>query len=213
MSAQAATAMDRMYRYQRHFYDLTRKHYLLGRDRLLRDLNVQPGQTVLEIGCGTGRNLICAAELYPQARFYGVDVSAAMLDTARAAIDKAGLADRISVAQADATDFNPHSVFGIAAFDRVFISYALSMIPPWQQAFAHAATLVAAGGSLHLVDFGDGADLPGWFRKALLAWLDMFHVTPRTNLATEVAHLSSLRGLPHRFTALYGGYAALAQIG
>ena len=29
-----AEQMDRMYRYQRHIYDLTRKYYLLGRDRI-----------------------------------------------------------------------------------------------------------------------------------------------------------------------------------
>ena len=30
----AAVAMDRMYRWQRHIYDVTRKYYLLGRDAL-----------------------------------------------------------------------------------------------------------------------------------------------------------------------------------
>jgi S-adenosylmethionine-diacylgycerolhomoserine-N-methlytransferase len=39
--------MDRMYRMQRYFYDLTRKYYLLGRDRLLTELDVQPGERVL----------------------------------------------------------------------------------------------------------------------------------------------------------------------
>ena len=46
--------MDKVYRRQRHFYDLTRKYYLLGRDRLVRQLNAKPGERVIEIGCGTG---------------------------------------------------------------------------------------------------------------------------------------------------------------
>jgi S-adenosylmethionine-diacylgycerolhomoserine-N-methlytransferase len=37
-----ATAMDRMYRHARHIYDLTRKPYLLGRDRLIAELGSIP---------------------------------------------------------------------------------------------------------------------------------------------------------------------------
>ena len=52
-----AEAMDAMYRYQRHIYDLTRKYYLFGRDRMIDRLAVPEGGTVLEVACGTGRNL------------------------------------------------------------------------------------------------------------------------------------------------------------
>ena len=58
--------MDRMYRLQRYFYDITRKYYLLGRDRLLREMDLAPDARVLEIGCGTARNLICLARQRPQ---------------------------------------------------------------------------------------------------------------------------------------------------
>ncbi len=47
--------MDRVYRRQRHFYDATRKYYLLGRDPMIAGLKPPPGAAVLEIGCGTGR--------------------------------------------------------------------------------------------------------------------------------------------------------------
>ena len=50
MNDQAAQ-MDAIYRFQRHFYDLTRKPYLLGRDTLIRELAVPPSGTILEIGC------------------------------------------------------------------------------------------------------------------------------------------------------------------
>src|SRR5436190_741980 len=49
--------MDRVYRRQRHIYDLSRKFFLLGRDRLIGALKPPPGGQVLEIGCGTARNL------------------------------------------------------------------------------------------------------------------------------------------------------------
>ena len=63
--------MDRMYHLQRHFYDATRKYYLLGRDQLLRELNVRPGETVLEVGCGTGRNLVILAKRLDQPYRFG----------------------------------------------------------------------------------------------------------------------------------------------
>ena len=61
----AAALMDRMYRRQRHIYDLSRKFYLLGRDEAIARLRPAPGDKVLEIGCGTGRNLIKLAQAYP----------------------------------------------------------------------------------------------------------------------------------------------------
>ncbi len=60
-----AEAMDGIYRWQRWIYDLTRKYYLLGRDRLIADLDAADGASVLEIGWGTGRNLVAAARRYP----------------------------------------------------------------------------------------------------------------------------------------------------
>src|SRR6516164_1978803 len=75
--------MNRTYRHQRHFYDFTRKYYLLGRDRLIAHLAPHTGDAVLEIGCGTGCNLTTAAVRYPDARMYGIDVSTEMLTSRR----------------------------------------------------------------------------------------------------------------------------------
>ena len=76
--------MDDMYRMQRHIYDLTRRYYLFGRDRLIEDLGALPGETVCEVGCGTGRNLVLLARRYPETRFMGLDASEEMLKSARA---------------------------------------------------------------------------------------------------------------------------------
>jgi len=134
-----AARMDAMYRLQRHIYDLTRKPYLLGRDVLIGELAIPSGGSVLEIGCGTARNLICIARRYPGARCFGVDVSAAMLATAGNSIGREKLGNRIRLAQADATAFDPAQLFGIARFDRVVISYALSMIPDWESVLRAAS--------------------------------------------------------------------------
>jgi|SRR5579863_594844 len=203
----AAALMDRMYRGQRHIYDATRKYYLLGRDALIGDVRAQPGDAALEIGCGTGRNLIALARAYPEARCYGLDVSAEMLKSAKAAVERKGLAGRIALAQADATSFDPEALFGRAAFDRIVISYALSMIPPWREALSRALDVLAPGGALHIVDFGDMAGLPAPFKAALRRWLAAFEVSPRQTLPAELRTMAEARGMTSESTAPYRGYA------
>ena len=109
-----AALMDGVYRWQRHIYDATRKYYLLGRDRMIAGLHVPPGGSVLELGCGTGRNLLLAARRYPDARLHGLDISAAMLETADAALSRRGLRGRVALARADATRFDAEVLFGKA---------------------------------------------------------------------------------------------------
>lgn len=199
--------MNRMYRHQRRLYDVTRKYYLLGRDRVVDDLNAGPGERVLEIGCGTARNLIRAAKRYPQTRFCGIDVSTEMLTTASQAIDRAGLAARVEVAIADATDFCPRALFGTDAFEHVFISYSLSMIPDWDAAVDSALGVLAPGGALQIVDFGDQRGLPGAFRRGLRRWLAQFHVIPRDELEQALVRRSLQRNGRLSVRRPYRGYA------
>ena len=177
-----AALMDGVYRRQRHIYDLTQKYYLLGRDRLIARLDPPAGGSVLEIGCGTGRNLIAAARAHPDATYFGIDISSEMLATARENVRRAGLSDRIALGRGDAACFDPEALFERAAFDRVFFSYSLSMIPAWREALRHAATMVAPDGRILVVDFGQQERMPKWFRAGLFAWLVRFHVTPRAEL-------------------------------
>jgi S-adenosylmethionine-diacylgycerolhomoserine-N-methlytransferase len=174
--------MDRVYRLQRHVYDATRKYYLLGRDDLIAGLNPCPGDAVLELGCGTGRNLVLAAKTYPGARYFGLDISGEMLDTARRSAARNRLGGTISFGKADASAFDPVALFGRGGFDRVFMSYAVSMIPPWKAALCKGLDLLNPGGSLHIVDFGQQENLPAAFKSALHWWLGEFHVTPRAQL-------------------------------
>ena len=104
------------------------------------------------------------------------------------------------------------TLFGRAAFDRVLVSYALSMIPPWREALAQAIDVVADGGALQIVDFGDQAGLPRLLRAGLRRWLAAFDVTPRDALGDEVAALAQERGARARAFALYGGYAVRATV-
>ena len=213
LPASHAELMDGVYRWQRHIYDLTRKYYLLGRDRLIDGLDVPQGGTVLELGCGTGRNIVLAARRYPNARFFGLDISAEMLETANAAIAREGLSGKVKLARGDATDFDAKELFGVEHFDRVFVSYSLSMIPGWEKTVSAALAALAPRGSLHVVDFGQQEGLPRWFRGLLRGWLKKFHVTPRTSLRDVLESESQSADATFRFRTLYRGYAYLGVIG
>lgn len=198
--------MDQTYRYQRLIYDATRKYYLLGRDHLIAGMNVQPGERVLEVACGTGRNLDLIRKRYPDAQLFGLDISEQMLTTARAKLG----AD-VSLAQGDACQFDANALFDVDGFDHVILSYSLSMIPDWQGALREAKRQLVPGGQLHVVDFGDSSGLPSWFQRGLLAWLARFHVSPRTTLEPVMRELArdageiTVEGMFRKY-AIYGHF-------
>jgi S-adenosylmethionine-diacylgycerolhomoserine-N-methlytransferase len=204
--------MNRIYRHQRYVYNVTRKYYLLGRDRLIADMCARDGARVLEIGCGTGRNLIMTARKYPGALCFGIDLSTEMLETATRAIERAGFASRVRVAHADATQFDPGQLFGTDQFDRIFISYSLSMIPPWQGVIDRAIAHLAPGGELRIVDFGGQERLPAVFRRLLWRWLGAFHVAPRDDLEAVLKTRAAAAGATLTFARPYRGYAQYAVV-
>ena len=209
---EATRRMNRMYRRQRHIYDATRRYYLLGRDRLIAGLQLAAGESVLEIGCGTGRNLVLAARLHPGARFFGIDVSTEMLTSAISSILRRGLTHRIRVAHGDGTVFDPQALFGMQSFDHVFVSYSLSMIPDWRRVLEAAASHLKPGGRLHIVDFGDQERLPGVVRTLLLRWLAMFDVTPRDDLERVLSAMAHTSGANLEFERPFRGYAQYAVL-
>jgi|ERR1700686_4620619 S-adenosylmethionine-diacylgycerolhomoserine-N-methlytransferase len=207
---EATSRMNRMYRRQRHIYDGTRRYYLLGRDRLISGLQPAPGSNVLEIGCGTGRNLVLAAGLYPEARFFGIDVSTEMLTSAISAVSRRGMTGRVRVAHGDGTGFDPRLLFGLPSFDHVMISYSLSMIPDWRGVLHAAARRLTAGGRLHVVDFGNQERLPATARALLLRWLRIFDVTPRDDLEAVLAAMAEGIKAELKFERPFRGYAQSA---
>ncbi|MEM9249221.1 MAG: methyltransferase domain-containing protein [Pseudomonadota bacterium] len=200
-SASHGALMDDVYRFQRLIYDVTRKYYLLGRDRLIDTMGAEPGETVLEVACGTGRNLAKIHARYPGATLFGLDISEQMLTTARRK-----LGDKATLAQADACAFDPEALFGVAQFDHIVLSYSLSMIPDWEWALREALRHLKPGGTLHIVDFGDQGALPAWFKRMLRAWLRRFHVAPRDRLP-NVAQAVAQGGTQVAHRSLYKGYA------
>ena len=196
--------MDQVYRHQRYIYDLTRKYYLFGRDRLIRKLALKPGERVVEVGCGTARNLIAIARRYPQTQLFGLDASQEMLKTAAEAVRRAGLEERIKLAHGYAEALTPAMFGEKEPFSRAVFSYSLSMIPQWEQALKAAAKVLRSDGLIHIVDFGDMTSLGRIGRGALLWWLSRFHVAPRAELlhTLELREGGSLEVLPGRYAFL-----------
>ncbi len=204
-----AALMDRIYRRQRYIYDFTRKYYLFGRDRLIRQLALKPGARVIEVGCGTARNLVKIARRYPGVKLYGLDASSEMLSTAAQSLAQAGLTGEVKLIQAYAEALSP-ALFGeTAPFDAVVFSYSLSMIPDWKQALRSASASLAPGGTVHIVDFGDLKGLGRPVEWALRTWLALFHVAPREELLTtlEVASRGELVLLSGRYAFVLSGTA------
>jgi len=199
--------MDQVYRGQRHIYDATRKYFLFGRDRLIEELDCRPGQAVLEVGCGTGRNLHRIGQRWPGVTLHGLDISSEMLKNARRR-----LGETAHLTLADAAAFEPQDLFVRAGFDRVVLSFTLSMIPDWEAALAQAARALAPGGSLHAVDFGDLRGIPSPARKALRGWLTKFHVAPRPTLGLEAANLAAASGMAIAATRGPLGYYQIVRL-
>ena len=202
-----AALMDSIYRGQKYIYDFTRKYYLFGRDDLIRGLDCKPGDGVLEIACGTGRNLAKVQHAYPGTKLFGIDISAEMLKSAAAKLGTNAI-----LAPADARQFDAQAMLGWPTFDRVILSYSVSMIPDWDTALRHAATLVAPGGSLHVVDFGSYSARPGLGPRVLKWWLKQFHVSPRLDLPDVAKQLGSQPGWRREGRDGMGGYYRLERL-
>ena len=207
----AAALMDRMYRRQRHIYDLSRKFYLLGRDEAIAGLRAAARRQ------GARDRLRHRA----QSRQAGADLSQGASVRSRRVAGNAG--ERVGRrrrapgfppaspwGRGTPTAFDPEALFGHAEFERVMISYALSMIPPWRDALERAVDVLAPGGSLHVVDFGACAGLPGPFSAGLRRWLAAFDVSPRDDLSDALQALSADRGLTCGIEPLFRAYAVLA---
>jgi S-adenosylmethionine-diacylgycerolhomoserine-N-methlytransferase len=211
-AATAAEKMDRQYRFQRHIYDYTRTHYLFWRQRLIADLKPRRGGSIVEVACGTGWNLLRAAECYPASPLYGFDISREMLATSRSSIARRGIAGRVVLAEGDATAFDLGQMFGLEKADRIFISYALSMIPDWPATVECAVSQLAAGGQLHIVDFGRMDRMSSLPRAAFLRFLAHYNVTPRRDLEVVLQAAAKRHGLSITFEEMRSGYTAYALL-
>jgi S-adenosylmethionine-diacylgycerolhomoserine-N-methlytransferase len=144
-----AERLERFYRPQAGNYDAFRERLLQGRREMIELLAPPDGAVVIELGAGTGRNAEYFGErLLDFAHVELVDLCPALLEQARR---RWALQPRVRIIEADATTYRP-----LQPADRVYFSYALTMMPQWRDALANALDMLRPGGLLGVVDF----DLP-----------------------------------------------------
>ncbi len=165
------SAVQRFYRFHATVYDSTRWMILHGRRRAAAALDLHPGASVLEVGCGTGLNFPYVLEhLDPAAgRLVGLDFSADMLARAERRIARSAWPN-VELVQGDATTMQLGRLF-----DAVFFAYSLTMIPQWPAAIERAAEHLVPGGRLVVLDF---SRFDGWgpLAPVMRAWLRLNHV-------------------------------------
>ena len=94
------------------------------RRRGLELLNIQEGETVLEVGSGTGYALVEIARAVGETgRAYGVDVTPQMLALAQKRLDRKGLAERVELREGDARDMS----YEDDKFDAVYMAATLEL--------------------------------------------------------------------------------------
>lgn len=174
----ANRALQRYYQLHSRIYDATRWSFLFGRNAIVeRAADVVAPRRILEVGCGTGKNLHALAQRFPNAELAGIDLSGEMLDIARRKL--APLGERIQLHQ--------HAYSSALAqgdgFDLVLFSYALSMFNPgWETAVDAASHDLSSNGVIAVVDFHNSRF--GAFRK----WMGVNHVRMDGHLLPVLTH-------------------------
>jgi demethylmenaquinone methyltransferase/2-methoxy-6-polyprenyl-1,4-benzoquinol methylase len=119
--AQAKESYDKMSLYYDLFAGVFEEKY---RNLGLKRLNITRGETVLEIGFGTGHCLKQMAEAVgEEGRVHGIDISSGMLAVSRRRLEKAGLWDRVELTCDDAMKMP----YANDQFDAVFSSFNLEL--------------------------------------------------------------------------------------
>jgi len=166
-------------------YDLLVWLLTLGRERVFREkvvrlARLQPGEAVLDIGCGTGTLAIAAKRhVGPTGTVYGIDASPKMLERAGKKARKAGVEIVLKNAMAQALPFPD------AHFDAVLTTVMLHHLPrkARQQCATEMRRVLKPGGRVLAVDFG----LATRERKGILAH---FHRHGHVKLPDMISLLS-----------------------
>ena len=190
----ALDSLHRYYRWHAHFYDATRWAFLFGRRELIHSAaeRLRP-RRILEVGCGTGRNLVELARCFPDAQIVGLDLSADMLSKARKKVET--YRPRVSLREG-AYNF---PISSGNPFDLIVLSYCLSMINP---GFAEVLRIcdqdLSSRGHLALVDFHDTQF--NWFRN----WMGLNHVRMDGQILAALKE-AKLHLHPCKVGSAYGG--------
>lgn len=132
---------------------------------------LQPGQVVLDAGCGTGTLTLLIKQTEPGAMVYGLDMDFQALNIAQEKIGKAGEIITLQLGSATCLPYPD------ASFDRVFASLLLHHLTRQdkQQALREAFRVLKPGGELHVADFGAPHDAGMWLISWFARWFEEIH--------------------------------------
>jgi S-adenosylmethionine-diacylgycerolhomoserine-N-methlytransferase len=136
----------RHYKKDALIYDFNRRFFLFGRNRLIKQIGgVLNPASILEIGCGTGINLVKLNKLFPNSRIVGLDVSPDMLSVARSKLTQISNITLINEM------FDQHT--SLPKFDLILCSYTASTVPDLPLFLSVIKTHLADQGHFACVDF------------------------------------------------------------
>ena len=129
---------------------------------------ISPGETVVDIGCGAGTDLLLAARRAgPNGRAIGIDMTEAMRDLALASASAARLSN-VEVHLGDATALPLPD----AGADVVISNGVLNLVPEKEKAFTEIRRVLRPGGRLQLGDIVLGAPISQEERGNVGLWAD-----------------------------------------
>ena len=155
------------YRKKAKHYDITSRLYPVPcypqrtqRLRAVHALGLRPGDTVVDIACGTGLNFpLLEKDIGPGGRIVGVDLTDAMLARAQDRVKANGWSN-VSLVQADAAGFDFP-----AGIDAVLSTYAMTQVPECADVIAHGAKALPGGGRWVVLDLKVPGSTPGWLAQ------------------------------------------------
>ena len=146
-----AERMNGYYRFHAKIYDLSRCTFLFGRRKIIDNLPFPEKDVlnILEIGCGTGKNLAYIAQRFPNAQMIGVDISTDMIAQAKKKMRR--YAERTKLLEmpygGENLDFKEKQ-------DVILFSYCLTMVnPDFEKLATQAQRDLQPGGIIAVVDF------------------------------------------------------------
>jgi len=172
-------AIQELYRKRARNYDFTANlYYLIGfrevnyRKKAIAQLALNPGDTVVEIGCGTGLNFSYLRDTVgDNGHIFGVDLTDAMLQQAKDRISAHGW-NNIELQHGDAALYQfPTPLHG------VFSSFALTLVPEYESVIANAYNALQKGGRLVILDLKKSEHLPLWMTRLGVAISKPFGVS------------------------------------
>src|SRR5947209_12539967 len=127
---------------------------------------IHAGQTVLDIGCGAGMDLLLAAKRTgPDGQAIGVDMTDAMIERARKSAAGSGLC-QVEVRKGDATALP----IADCSIDVVNSNGVLNLVPEKELCFHEIVRVLKPGGRLHLADIALDVELPEDARRNIDLW-------------------------------------------